>query len=159
MQTLDYFASIKRSFDTLYRLIDSRASQSASGEPGPSSRLTADNVKLFEQGFVACQGWRINLSERQILRRFTTLLDFASDLISEELTIDKGRVIEHVVRERTAARVGIEESDYELLARFSPDAAVAEWRHEAEELIGDWVRRLRGTIQGREPPALTMTAR
>jgi hypothetical protein len=66
LQTLDYFASIQRFFDSLYRLTDLQAAQLSSSKTrdGPPARpLSVAAVRLFERRFVACQGWRINLRE------------------------------------------------------------------------------------------------
>lgn len=161
LQTLDYFASIERFFDSLYRLTDRQESQlsSAKTTDGPSTRpLSVAAVRHFERRFVACQGWRINLREPQVLRRFVTLLGFAADLIGEELVVDHGRVVRRMADERVVSvDIEGEARDFRLLETFDPRTAIAQWRREALAQIDDWVRRLKLTEERGAPPALTTT--
>ena len=79
-------------------------------------------------------------------RRLVALRDFAAELIVEELIIDYGRVTRRMVDERAAGTdVDDEACDFDVLERFDPRAAVADWRSESAVLIADWIRRLRAT--------------
>jgi len=162
LQTLEHLASVQRVFDALGRSVDRQASGLASSDGSdrtPAVALSAEDVHRFERRFAACQGWRINLLDPTVKRRFVVLRDFAADLIREELTIDHGRLTRRMLDDRTAANtVFVDADDIEYLERFDPRVAVDEWRQETDTLIDDWIRRL-GAAQHRGTPPALATAR
>jgi hypothetical protein len=148
LQTLEYFAAVENFFATLSRLAARGTplptSDASAGESSPLL-LTPGDVMHFQRRFVACQGWRIDLRNAQVSRRFDTLIDFAATFIREELTVDAGRVMQHVVSRRGSPDASDNEQALDLLMmEFNPKEAVSEWRNEARRLAADWLSRLRG---------------
>jgi hypothetical protein len=155
LQTLEHFASVRRVFDALGRSAQLASSSSDGSDAAADRRVSAADVRRFERRFAACEGWRANLLDSTVQRRFATLLDFAADLVREELIVDHGRLTRRMVDDRAAGNnVFGDSDDIEYLERFDPRAAADQWRRESDALIADWVRRL-GVTQARgTPPAL-----